>query len=205
MSLLHILIVTIVGGLFKIMEELEINQIIIGKQFENNDNLKKFTQIVNFKLINVNIVEEGTVINIENNICINVLWPSDKNIIDKNNINNNALVFKLKFKNFSILFTGDIEKEAEDMLISKYKIDNDLSSTILKVAHHGSKTSSKNEFLNLVRPKIALIGVGKNNKFGHPNDSVLNELKKIKCLIYRTDKDGEIEIKVDNKGRIKIT
>lgn len=68
----------------------------------------------------------------------------------------------------------------------------------------GSKTSSAEKFLNTVNPKIALIGVGKNNKFGHPTDTVIEKLEKIKAKIYRTDLNGEISIFVNKKGKIKI-
>lgn len=69
-----------------------------------------------------------------------------------------------------------------------------LKSDILKVAHHGSKTSSNEKFIKAVCPKIALIGVGKDNKFGHPNKTVIQRLKNINCKIYRTDECGEIEL-----------
>ena len=72
---------------------------------------------------------------------------------------------------------------------------NILNSTILKIAHHGSKTSSTYDFLKAVKPKKVLIGVGKENKFGHPNNGVLERLKSLKTLIFRTDEDGGILIK----------
>jgi len=106
---------------------------------------------------------------------IKVLFPS-KDLIGNNILNNNSLVFKIEYKEFGMLFTGDIEQIAEEKILSEYKNTDVLQSTILKVAHHGSKTSSTENFINAVRPKIALIGVGGNNKFGHPNGEVLNRL-----------------------------
>ena len=76
---------------------------------------------------------------------------------------------------------------------------------MLKVAHHGSKTSSTQSFLDKVKPQISLIGVGKNNTFGHPNFEVLQRLQDINCKIYRTDEMGEISILINSKSRIKIT
>ena len=75
-----------------------------------------------------------------------------------------------------MLLTGDIEKEAEEILLEK-NIDVD----ILKVAHHGSNTSSTIEFLKKVTPRVAIIGVGENNKFGHPNEEIIERLKKVRC------------------------
>lgn len=77
-----------------------------------------------------------------------------------------------------------------------------LKSNILKVAHHGSKTSTTEEFLKKVNPKIALIGVGENNMFGHPNNQVIERLKNNDIITYRTDKCGEISITLNRKGKI---
>lgn len=100
-----------------------------------------------------------------------------KKQIAENILNNNSIVAKLNYKNNSILFTGDIEKIAEKEILKEYEKTNILKSDILKVGHHGSKTSSIEEFLKAVNPKIALIGVGENNTFGHPNDGVIERLK----------------------------
>ena len=102
-----------------------------------------------------------------------------------------------------ILFTGDIEKVAENQMVSRYNYKI-LESTILKVAHHGSKTSSTEEFIKAVKPKISVIGVGENNKFGHPNNSVIETLKDYGSAIYRTDLQGEITLTIKKNGKIKI-
>lgn len=80
-----------------------------------------------------------------------------------------------------MLFTGDVEEVAEEQIVSKYKNSRILHSTVLKVAHHGSKTSSTEEFIETVKPKIAIIGVGENNLYGHPNVDVLTRLQSIRC------------------------
>lgn len=153
--------------------------------------------------INLYAIEIGRKIQIEESLYLNVLWPDSKNIIGENGINNNSLVFKMEYNKFSILFTGDIEKVAEEAILQKYKGTNVLKSTILKVAHHGSKSSSIAEFLEKVKPKIALIGVGEKNTFGHPNAGVLERLKENNSKIYRTDLDGEITI-ITNGNTITI-
>jgi competence protein ComEC len=138
-------------------------------------------------------VEAGNRINIEKNLFFDILWPSKNETVSKNVINNNALVCKMVSKKVTMLFTGDIEQEAEKAILNKYKSNiGILKSDILKVAHHGSKTSSTKEFLEAVKPNTAVIGVGKNNNFGHPNKSVLERLKRLGCRIYRTDESGEI-------------
>lgn len=108
------------------------------------------------------------------------MWPKEEQI-QENILNNNSIVAKLTYQSTSILLTGDIEEIAEDQIVKEYKNSNSLSSTILKVAHHGSKSSSTQEFLEAVKPSIALIGVGENNTFGHPNDIILERLSSLRC------------------------
>lgn len=187
-----------VGGLLTIMQKIKVKNVIIGKQYEFCENYEKFINIVKENKINVKVVELGKRVNIEKNIYIDILWPSSKNMISDNAINNNSLVCKLVYKNFSILFTGDIEEIAEEKILEE--VNNKLLRTdILKIAHHGSKTSSTEKFLEAVNPKIALIGVGENNKFGHPNDGVIERLKKCGVSIYRTDLNREITISTNGE------
>lgn len=193
-----------VGGVLTILQELKVKKVYISKQHQISENYKKFLEIIESKKIKVIEVKAGDRIKIENDIYIDILWPTDK-LITTNILNNNALVFTLKYKEFKILFTGDIEEIAEKEIIKLYKKNEKiLEADILKVAHHGSKTSSTEEFLNLIKPKIALIGVGKNNKFGHPNKEVLERLNRLKCLIFRTDINGEITIAANSNGKYKI-
>ena len=88
---------------------------------------------------------------------------------------------------------GDAGVEVEEDLIKKYNLKD---IDILKVGHHGSKTSSSKNFINEINPKYSIISVGKNNRYGHPNDSVLNNL--VASNIYRTDQDGSILFKIKN-------
>lgn len=166
-----------VGGLLTIMKELRVKNVIIGKQFETCENYEEFKKIVKEKKIKVHIVEAEQIIKIEKGLYFNVLWPSQDDVISENSINNNSLVCKMIYQNYSMLFTGDIEEIAEKAILEKYKGTNILKSTILKVAHHGSKSSSIEEFLDVVKPKIALIGVGEKNTFGHPNSGVLERIE----------------------------
>lgn len=168
-----------VGGLLYILKNMKVNNVIISKQGEISENYKEFKNIVKEKSINVIMVEQGNRIYIEQNIYFDILFPND-NLILENVLNNNSIVAKLYYNNFSMLFTGDIEEIAEKELINTYKESNVLNSTILKIAHHGSKSSSIQEILNCIKPKIALIGVGKSNTFGHPNSGVLNRLSKLR-------------------------
>lgn len=164
-------------GLLTILKEIKVKKVIIAKQFQDSENYKEFLKIVKQKKIKVQTVEKGQRVQIDKDIYFDVLWPNSQNIIGENRINNNSLICKLVYQDFSMLFTGDIEKIAEKAIFDKYKDTNALKSTVLKVAHHGSKSSSIEEFLNIVKPKISIIGVGEKNTFGHPNSEVLERLK----------------------------
>ena len=194
------------GGLMYILKNLKVKNIIIGKQYEEYENYKEFIKIAKDKKINIRVVEAGEKITIEKNLYIDVLWPINREkMVIQNAINNNSLVFKLRYINFAMLFTGDIEEIAEKEILDNYKENTEfLKSKILKVAHHGSKTSSTKEFINIVKPKYAVIGVGKDNKFGHPSNVTIENLKTINTEIYRTDEMGEISINVNIKGNINI-
>lgn len=103
-------------------------------------------------------MKSGDRINIDKSIYFDILFPEEEQIAE-NILNNNSIVTKLVYKNFSILFTGDIEKLAEDKIVKKYQSTNKLKANVLKIAHHGSKGSTTENFLNEVNPEIALIGV----------------------------------------------
>ena len=191
-----------IDGLFAVMENLKIKNIIISKQGEKSDNFIRFQELVKNKKVNVLVVKKGDRIQIDKYSYFEILFP-EKNLIQDNVLNNNSIVANFCSIGLKILFTGDIEEIAENRLCELYRDTDKLKSTILKVAHHGSKTSSTAKFLELVTPKIALIGVGEGNKFGHPNNGVLNRIRDYTNKIYRTDKNGEIEI-IYTKGKIRI-
>lgn len=156
--------------------------------------------VVKKKKIKVIVVKKGDKVTIEKGIYFDILWPQEK-LINENVLNNNAIVTKLHYNQFSMLFTGDIEEKAERLLLEQ---NIDLKSNVLKVAHHGSKTSTTQEFLDIVKPQIALIGVGKNNNFGHPNEEVIQRLFNQSCKVYRTDQLGEVVMEITEKAKIKI-
>ena len=119
------------------MEELKVKNAIISRQGENSENYKKFIQIAKQKLINVIVVGKGDRFKIENDVYFDILWPNNDNLISENSLNNNSIVCKMCYKDFSILFTGDIEKIAEEQILKEYKNNLQiLKSNVLKVAHH---------------------------------------------------------------------
>ena len=112
---------------------------------------------------------------------------------DYGNENDNSSVIYTELNNYKFLFMGDAGVEVEEDLIEKYNLQD---IDVLKVGHHGSKTSSSKEFIDTIKPKYSIISVGKNNRYGHPNKEVLDNLKDSKA--YRTDIDGSIMFKIKN-------
>ena len=111
--------------------------------------------------------------------------------------NNSSIVAKLVFGKNSFLFTGDTYKSVEKELIEK---GISINSDVLKVAHHGSKTSTSQDFVREVFPQIAVISAGRNNSYGHPHQETLDTLAKYDITIFRTDLQGDIEIISDGKN-----
>ena len=130
--------------------------------------------------------------------CINELNINDNklNFLNNGNYDNendNSSVIYTELNNHKFLFMGDAGVEVEEDLIEKYNL-HDID--VLKVGHHGSKTSSSKEFIDEINPKYSIVSVGKNNRYGHPNKKVLNNLNDSK--IYRTDQDGSVMFKIKN-------
>jgi len=123
------------------------------------------------------------------------ILPPAEPLIEESKLNNNSTTVRLDFKDFSCLFTGDIEKKREGQLLIKSR-DN-LNVDILKVAHHGSSSSSSSIFVKSVKPKISIISCGEGNQYGHPHQETLALLQNLVIEIYRTDLNGTILIETD--------
>lgn len=121
-------------GILSVLEELEVRKVIIGKQGEINEQYEKFSNIVKNKGINVAVVNKGDILDIEKDIKIKILFPTEE-LINENLINNNSIVAMLEYKEVKMLFTGDIEEITEQKLLNMY-LKNELKADILKIPHH---------------------------------------------------------------------
>ena len=140
------------------MKELSVGKIIISKQGEESENYQKFKELIKERKIKVQVVNKGDRLQIERNFYFDILWPNNSKLMSENVLNNNSIVCKLHYKNFLMLFTGDIEEIAEKEILKEYKENiNLLKATIIKVPHHGSKTSSTQEFLEAVSNLLAIL------------------------------------------------
>ncbi|MBE6089271.1 MAG: MBL fold metallo-hydrolase [Clostridium beijerinckii] len=133
-------------------------------------------------------------IDLGENTKVNVFSPN-KDFYD--NLNNYSPVIKIQYGNTSFLFTGDAEKEVEKEILNN---NEDISADVLKVGHHGSSTSTSKDFLKKVNPSIAVISVGKDNIYNHPDAITTKLLDESNIKTYRTDKDGTIVICSDGSN-----
>ncbi len=148
------------------------------------------------------ITHSGATVESDSEDRIEIIYP-DVQDPDTDDENRNSLIFKVYIKSVTVLITGDLGEEGERALVEKYRGTDVLDCDILKVCHHGSKYSSSPEFLKAVSPKIALIGVGRNNTYGHPAPETLERLKDCGAKVYRTDENGAVGIIIKG-SRIEI-
>lgn len=182
-----------IGGLDNVINEFNIGTIYMPNITTNTKTYEDVLTAIENKGLNINIPKKGDKFNLGKAEC-EMMTDS---ILDKNNLNLASIVIKVTFGNNTFLFTGDAEIENEET-INWPKVD------VLKVGHHGSNTSTSEEFLNQIQPKIAIISVGKDNDYGHPNSETIQKLENIGSKIYRTDENGTIEI-ISNGNELNIS
>lgn len=186
-----------VQGLTAVLESMKVGCFIIPGAWK--EEMVPLIDISSRRTIPVKYCGRGDVIVLDKKTCLKVLNPGSYCEKESMSLNNSSLVLKLCYGNTSILLTGDIEQETEDTLL---KTGADMKALVLKVAHHGSDTSSTGVFLKNVRPAAAVVSVGANN-FGHPSTLVLERLESMGVRVFRTDVDGAVILRSDGK-RIEI-
>jgi len=183
------------NGLIEVLKRYKVKQVMETGLEDNDLGYREWKKLIQEKQIPKILTFAGQIINLNENLKLEVLSPS-KELHEKSSNNLTSIVAKLSLNQVTFLLTGDAPKEIEQDLIQR-KID--LKSDVLKVGHHGSKTSTTLEFLKAVKPKYAVISVGENNKFGHPSLRVLKNLEKVNAQILRTDQMGDIIFTTDGE------
>ncbi len=184
------------AGLIEVLKRYKVDYVLWTGVLRDTGEYQEWEKILKEESIDTRIVKRGQKI-ITPALSFRVISPfEDLQGRKIGNTNNTSIVLRLVFDNTSFLFTGDIYKSVENKLIEKGVV---LDSDVLKTAHHGSKTSTGEEFLQNVSPQIAVISVGKNNKYDHPHKEVLEILEKYDIKVLRTDIDGDIKIVSDGR------
>lgn len=182
-------------------ENIEINRIIEYEAFaQATDDASELylNQLADCRGIEVCGMESGDFIK-DGSLIFHIIYPdAGMSVTDTNNA---SLVMKVEYGDFSMLTTGDVEESGEECMLRK---GSDISADVLKVAHHGSSSSSSDEFLAKIRPQVSLISVGDNNSYGHPHKDTLERLDASGSRYVRTDEYGCITVKAKKSGAYKV-
>lgn len=173
-----------IGAALDLLSSITVKEVVFGQKEQDAVLEKVLKKKALEKRVNISKVKEGESWSV-NGAEFVVLAPNGK----ESNENDSSIVIWAKCGGVTWLFTGDLEEGGESRLVSKYPT---LRADVLKVAHHGSKTSSISAFLNLIQPSIAIISVGERNRYGHPHKEIIERFEKMDIEIWRTDKQGAI-------------
>ena len=177
-----------IGSMQDIVLEYDIGDIYMPKVSTNTKTYENLLTAIDDKNLTIKKAYKGVKIIDEDELDVSILSPTKD---EYDNLNNYSAVLKLTYKNVSYLFMGDSEEEVEENILDDVKAD------VIKIAHHGSNSSSSLEFLKKVSPTYAVISVGEDNSYNHPHKEVLDRLEEIGSIVYRTDLDGNIIISTD--------
>ena len=188
-----------ITGLIEVLRRYQVKQVIYPDLDYGSPLYDEWFRVIKEKDIKCTIAQAGQQIDLGEGAVIKVLNPQIPLLTNtESDIDNNGVVLELSIGDISFLLTADIWQEAEFELVNHRAIRQ---STVLKVAHHGSDTSTTAEFLAVVSPQLAVISVGEDNRFGHPSNEVMDRLKKKlgSANIYRTDEHGTLEFITDGE------
>lgn len=179
-----------IGALDSVINSFDIEKVLLPNVTSNTNTYKDVLLAIKKKNLKVTVPKPGNTFTLGSS-KFTIFAPNSKEYED---LNDYSIVIKLTHGSKSFLLTGDAEKVSESEMLKK---NYDLQADVLKIAHHGSQSSTSDKFLKAVSPQYAVISVGKDNKYGHPTQKTLNRLKARKIPVYRTDKNGTIVMTCD--------
>ena len=179
-----------IGGLAYIIKNFEVKNIYMPKVAANTKTYENLLKTIKSKSLSITVAEKDKKIINTENLKAYFLAPENKKYDE---LNNYSAILKIIFQDKSFLFMGDSEASVEKTLTN-------VSADVIKVGHHGSNTSSSSSFIEKVNPEIAVISVGENNKYDHPDKDVIKAYEKLGTKIYRTDLNGNIVISTDGEN-----
>lgn len=187
-----------IGGIFDILKNYEIKRMILSQNTQNKTAFNNLLQITQQQNIPTLFANQNTDLRINQNLNIDFIYPfTQSTLTEQNSFGNPSLVFKIIYGQTSFFFSGDAEKEEENLITLT---SQNLKADIYQAGHHGSKSSSSLSFLQAIQPKITIISAGKENSFGHPHQEVLDRLKQLNSAIYQTAQKGDITILSNGKN-----
>lgn len=180
-----------IGGMDDVINNFEIGNIYMPQVTHTTKSFESVLNAVKAKGMKITTGKAGLTVLDQEGLNISFLAPCNKGY---ESLNNWSIVTKVRFGNTSFLFTGDAEELSESEILES---GQNLNTDVLKVGHHGSKSSTSTSFLKAVSPKYAIISAGKDNSYGHPHEEILRKLNKNNITVYRTDIQGTIVISSD--------
>lgn len=184
------------NGLIEVLKNYKIGAVFTSGNRGKTSAYDEFQKIIKEKNIPLFLTKQGMKFEIDSGAELDILLPV-LNIIN-GEIHDQMVVGKLTYGNNSFMLTGDMEHNLENYLVSMEK--ENLKSDVLKIGHHGSRTSTSEEFLGWVSPKYAVISARAKNKYGHPHKEILERLNNFGVKIFRTDENGTIKIESDGEN-----
>ena len=186
-----------VSGLIPVLKRYKVKAFLDGGQEHPTPAYTQCLEVIQEKGISYQLAQLGMQIQLGEGLQMRVLHPEGELLSGTDSdVNNNSIVLRLVYGRISFLLTGDVEEEAEAVLLLS---NEDLASTILKSPHHGSDTSLNLRFLEAVNPQLAVIQVGADNQFGHPDPTTLAKLEERGVMVLRTDQNGTVEVVSDGE------
>lgn len=186
-----------IGSFPEILRRYRVGMVLLTGVMYDNGRYQEFLSLLKAQHIPVEIADPAHDIDLGDRVRLDILWPPPlyyKRSIK--NVHESSMVLKLIYGKDSILFAGDAEEPIERKLLAAHA---DIAADILKIGHHGSKTSTSENFLNAVRPKLAVISVSITNTYGHPHPSVLARLAAHHIPVRRTESGGTVDVELDGK------
>jgi len=184
-----------VGGLVAVLQNFPVGLVLDSGFVHPAPSYPRFLRLVEEKQVPYRLARRGQLLDLGGGAAAVLLNPREPLVIGSgSDVHANSVVARLVYGAASVLLTGDIEALTEAILLSE---GTDLRSTVLKVAHHGSATSSTPVFLEAVAPRVAVISVGAMNPFGHPHRATLDALHAVGAVVYRTDIHGAVTVSTD--------
>ena len=185
-----------IDGLNDVAHNFMVRGAIVARTPADDDEFSRFAQSTSSTRIPVERVAAGDVLRFAQ-VSLDVLWPPPANDVGAPDRNNDSVVLRLRYGEKTILFMGDVEKQAEAQLATA---GIDLAADVVKVAHHGSRTSSSQAFVAAAHPSLAIISVGRTSIFGHPNREVIDRWRTIGAQVMTTGEKGMISVVTDGKN-----
>lgn len=182
-----------IGGLVDVLEAIEVKEVIDPGVVHTSKTFEKYLTLIDEKDIVFTEGRAGDTRDLGDGVLLELLHPAQPK---ENDLNNASIVARLTFRKISFLFTGDAEKKSEKEILGR---GFDVSSTILKAGHHGSSTSTGEDFLKAVSPETVVIMCGEGNSYGHPHEETIELLAEYDIDVYRTDISGTIVVTTDGK------